>query len=166
VGSLIDVIAGGYSHNILPNNPRTWLPYDSWVRQTNAEITGKSGPVTTISIGKTEIDRVLDELGVIRRGGCVENTDRVSSGLCGSNPRRVHSVGGNVQEVSQKVTLQPKDLMVEDLQDLVGGQVKYQEIMEMYGFTSERYFKETIKPLGYRLLRGELWVVKDKLWLN
>ena len=64
------------------------------------------------------------------------------------------------------MALKPKELTLSALQELIKNNVSYPEIMEMYGFSSDRYFKEVLKTLGYRLLRGKLWVLADELWLN
>jgi len=136
------------------------VPLDLWISNVNATNSGKSDPVTTIVASKSDVDQILNDLGVVQRGrrGRKDDIGAGHSG-CGGNARRVASSGATVHKPKSKIGLQPKDLRVEDLLDLAGGEVKYQEIMELYHFESVRYFKEIIKPLGYRLLRGELWVV-------
>jgi len=143
------------------------IDYDTWNKYARENNAVEPSPVTIISLGRSEVDHVLDGLGVIRRGcGVVENTSGVDSCLPSGNTRRVPGVGAKVQKQKPKMNLQPKDLKIADLQELTAGDIKYQEIMELYGFTNVRYFKEVLKSLGYRLLRGELWVVEDKLWLE
>ena len=140
------------------------IDYGTWNKYARENSAVAPGPVTIISLGKSEVDQVLNKLGVVQRGrSSVADSVSVDHSLCSGHIRRVPSVGAKIKK--PKVGLQPKDLKVEDLQELIG-EVEYQEVMEMYGFTSERYFKEVIKALGYRLLRSELWVIKDKLWLN
>lgn len=156
MGALQDALTTQCSTDIVYATGSAWMPYEEWNNQRNINYAGKSGPVTTIIIDKADIDQVLNKLGVVQRGSSV-NSARVDHSLPVSDVRKVPAAK------KRKIGLQPKDLTVEDLQELVG-EVNYQEIMGMYGFTSERYFKEIIKPMGYRLLRGELWVVEDRLW--
>jgi len=164
MGALQEIFASNSSNDIVCATDNAWLSYDAWSKKLDAGSSDKSGPVTTIIIGKSDVDQVLNKLGVVQRGrSSVADSVSVDHSLCSGHIRRVPSVGAKIKK--PKVGLQPKDLKVEDLQELIG-EVEYQEVMEMYGFTSERYFKEVIKALGYRLLRSELWVIKDKLWLN
>lgn len=64
------------------------------------------------------------------------------------------------------MALKPKDLTFGKLQVLIDQNKTPANIMILYNFESERYFRGVLKTLGYRLLRGKLWVIKDKLWLN
>jgi len=167
VGSLQDIFTGNYSTDVVcANGYSKMVPYETWNNQVRVSDATKSGPVTTIVVNISEIDQVLNKLGVVQRGrGSVTYSVSVDHSVPVNNPRRVPSVGPKIQQKKTKIGLQPKDLMVADLQEM-HGEVNYQEIMEMYNFSSERYFKEMIKSLGYRLLRGELWVLEDKLWLK
>jgi len=166
MGALQEIFASNSSNDIVCSTGNAWLSYDSWSKEVEATNLGKSGPVTTIAIGKADVDQILNKLGVIQRVGCsVADIVSVDHSLFIRDIRKTPAKVTKAQQKIPKIGLQPKDLMVEDLQELIG-EVEYHEIMEMYGFTSERYFKETIKTLGYRILRGELWVVADKLWLE
>jgi hypothetical protein len=137
------------------------IPYEEWNKHAIDNSAVASSPVTTIILGKAEVSEILNKLGVIQRvGSSVGDIVRVDHSLPISNPRKIPAVNK-----TKPKGLQPKDLRVDDLQEMLG-EVGFQEIMEMYGFTSERYFKEVIKALGYRLLRNELWVIKDRLWLG
>jgi len=139
------------------------IDYGTWNKYARDNSAVAPSPVTIMVLGKSEVDQVLNKLGVVQRGrNSVTDSVSVDHSLCSGHIRRIPSVGAKIKK--PKVGLQPKDLRVEDLQELTDGDIKYQEIMELYGFTSERYFKEVIKSLGYRLLRSELWVVKDNLW--
>jgi len=146
------------------------VPYDKWNKQVSINYTGQSGPVTTIILGKSDVDTVLNKLGVVQRvRGSASNSIRVDHSLPIGDIRKIPAINRAVQTPKVKlvsVGLQPKELTSNDLQECIDGDIKYQEIMEMYGFTSERYFKEVLKAKGYRLLRNELWVLEDRLWLN
>ena len=93
MGALQEIFAGNTSTDIVSTN-HTWLPYNLFVEQQHANNVSKAGPVKIIAMGKTEIDRILDGLGVVRRDrGSVENTGGVSSSLYSSNVRRIPGVG-------------------------------------------------------------------------
>jgi len=160
VGSLQDIFTTQCSGDIFHDAAYSkMVPYAEWNKYARDKNAVAPSPVTTIILGRSDVDQVLNNLGVIQRGRCVNNVNRDLHRVPISNTRKVPAM-------NKPKGLQPKDLTFNDLQELTGGDIKYQEIMEMYGFTSERYFKEIIKSLGYRLLRGELWVLEDRLWLK
>jgi len=64
------------------------------------------------------------------------------------------------------VALKPRDLTLDKLQALIEQKKTPAEIMDLYSFESEKYFRGILKTLGYRLLRDKLWVIKDELWRN
>ena len=151
------------SSDVVVSYGSAWLSHSEWSKNVDENSASKSGPVTTIVLGKAEVDLVLNELGVIQRvGSSVADSVRVDHSIPINNIWKVPALDTTIHK--QKIDLHPKDLIAEDLQDLAG-EVEYQKIMKLYHFESVRYFREKIKDLGYRLLRGELWVVADKLWL-
>lgn len=93
MGALQEIFTGNTSTDIVTSN-HTWLPYELFVQQQHASNVSKAGPVKIIAMGKTEIDRILDGLGVIhrdRRG--ITNTGGVSGSLHSSHIRRIPGVG-------------------------------------------------------------------------
>ena len=68
VGVLQGIFANSRSNDVVCSSGyNKMVPYDLWDKQINGSSAGKSGPVTTIAVNKAEIDRVLDELGVVQR---------------------------------------------------------------------------------------------------
>ena len=95
MGALQEIFTGNRSNDVVcASGYNRMIPLDLWVKKVNASLGGKSGPVKIITISKTEADRILDELGVIRRGPrSVNDVCGVSGSLYSSNVRRIPSVG-------------------------------------------------------------------------
>ena len=167
MGALQEIFTTRCSNDIVCATGSAWLPYEEWIKKVSVNYTGKSGPITTTVIGRTEVDKELNELGVIQRvRSSVADSVRVDHRLPISDIRKISAPDKKLQQKKSQMNLQPKNLTVDDLQECVSGDIKHQEIMQLYGFTSERYFKEVLKAKGYKLFHDELWVVKDRLWLE
>ena len=149
---LLNSLSVNRCSDIMPTNPRTWLPYDQWARQVSLVSTGKSGPCHAY-IDKSKADQLLSEIKGLKESGHIVG---VSRDLRISHSRKVHSLGAVVQvdppenNPLESRVLKPKDLTPTSLQMLAAGGKGRQEIMDMYGFTNLNYFREKVKALGCR----------------
>lgn len=75
------------------------IDYGTWNKYARDNSAVAPSPVTTIILGKSEVDQVLNKLGVVQRGrSSVADSVSVDHSLCSSHTRRVYRMGADIQQ--------------------------------------------------------------------